>query len=117
MTDKEFDVSVLLNTIEGMASNADDKGESDFGMRISVKDAFGLCRYIYRLEAEHDALLSDVNDYQGSVCCYCKHIVRDNEKKRVYCGRYGDFPTSDGMPLMCGRFEWRGVQQVEREKA
>lgn len=64
---------------------------------------------IAKLTAERDALLADVKDYQGSICCYCKHIVRDNEKKKVYCGRFGDFPTSDGMPLECGRWEWRGV--------
>ncbi len=69
----------------------------------------------HQLTAERDALLADVKDYQGSICCYCKHIVRDYEKRQVYCGHFGDFPTSDGMPLECGRWEWKGVKRCEND--
>lgn len=42
MTDKEL--SILKNTIGQMAADADDKGQTDFGLRLSVADAFNLCK-------------------------------------------------------------------------
>lgn len=35
---------ILKNTIEQMASDADDKGLADFGLRLSVADAFALSK-------------------------------------------------------------------------
>lgn len=35
---------ILKNTIEQMACDADDKGLADFGLRLSVADAFALCK-------------------------------------------------------------------------
>lgn len=35
---------ILQDTLEGMASDADDKGEKDFGLRLTVEDAFALCK-------------------------------------------------------------------------
>lgn len=35
---------ILKNTIEQMACDADDKGLADFGLRLSVADAFAICK-------------------------------------------------------------------------
>ena len=40
----ERKMSILLNTIEQMACDAEDKGEIDFGLRLTVEDAYALCR-------------------------------------------------------------------------
>ena len=42
MSDEEL--RILKNTIGQMASDADDKGLTDFGLRLSVADAFTLCK-------------------------------------------------------------------------
>lgn len=42
MTNQEL--SVLKNTIEQMASDAEDRGERDFCIRLTVDDAFALCK-------------------------------------------------------------------------
>lgn len=39
----ERKMSILLNTIEQMACDAEDKGEIDFGLRLAVEDAYALC--------------------------------------------------------------------------
>lgn len=63
-----------------------------------------------RVVEEYGALLSDVQSYQGDICCYCKNLVRDNEKRKVYCKCFGEeFLEEEGTPLSCGRFAWRGV--------
>lgn len=38
------ELRILKNTIEQMACDADDKGLTDFGLRLSVADAFTLCK-------------------------------------------------------------------------
>lgn len=40
----ERKMSILLNTIGQMACDAEDKGEIDFGLRLTVEDAYVLCR-------------------------------------------------------------------------
>lgn len=40
------ELRILKNTIEQMACDADDKGFADFGLRMSVADAFTLCKLI-----------------------------------------------------------------------
>lgn len=42
MTNQEL--SVLKNTIEQMASDAEDRGERDFCIQLTVDDAFALCK-------------------------------------------------------------------------
>lgn len=39
----ERKMSILLNAIEQMACDAEDKGEIDFGLRLTVEDAYALC--------------------------------------------------------------------------
>lgn len=39
----ECKMSILLNTIGQMACDAEDKGEIDFGLRLTVEDAYALC--------------------------------------------------------------------------
>lgn len=39
----ERKMSILLNTIEQMACDAEGKGEIDFGLRLTVEDAYALC--------------------------------------------------------------------------
>ena len=60
------------------------------------------------LKKERDALLSDVSGYQGVICNYCANLVRVKGAEPT-CKRFGEFPISDGAPLMCGRWEWRGL--------
>lgn len=38
------ELRILKNTIEQMACDADDKGLTDFGLRLSAADAFTLCK-------------------------------------------------------------------------
>lgn len=39
----ERKMSILLNSIGQMACDAEDKGEIDFGLRLTVEDAYALC--------------------------------------------------------------------------
>lgn len=63
---------------------------------------------IRHLEAERDALLSDVSDYQGNICAFCKNFKRIAH--RSFCEHFDNLPMEDGVPLMCGKWEWRGVK-------
>ena len=38
------ELSILKNTIEQMAANADDKGKKDFDIRLTIEDALSLCK-------------------------------------------------------------------------
>lgn len=89
---KELEMSILLNTIDNMASAADDKGEKDFGLRLSVKDAFGLCKYIYQIEAERDAAVADLKD--AMPCKACKYLAVLEHCKNCYPENH---------------WEWRGL--------
>ena len=40
--EKEMNISILINTLEGMAADAEDKGEDGFGIRLTLED----CRVI-----------------------------------------------------------------------
>lgn len=57
-------------------------------------------------KAKYHQLLQDVHDYQGSICCYCKHYNRNN------CEHFGDLPHEDGIPLSCGKFMWRQEERT-----
>lgn len=71
-------------------------------------DATNSLGELLTVNAKYNALLDDVQGYQGSICCYCKNIVRE-KGMAPSCKEFGDFPTTDGVPLMCGKFEWRGA--------
>ena len=62
---------------------------------------------ISKLTAERDALLTDVSDYQGNICAFCKNFKRIAH--RSFCEHFDNLPMEDGVPLMCGKWEWRGV--------
>lgn len=62
---------------------------------------------IDKLTAERDALLADVSDYQGNICAFCKNFKRIAH--RSFCEYFDNLPMEDGVPLMCGKWEWRGV--------
>ncbi|MCQ2744567.1 MAG: hypothetical protein MJ230_07235 [bacterium] len=73
-----------------------------------VNSPAAMCETIYNVQIadaieqlvkERDAAVKDMQDYQGSFCCYCK---RNNTEECI-------FP--DEVLLMCGKFEWRGVQK------
>lgn len=84
-----YDISILKNTIESMASDADDKGEKDFAIRLTVEDAFALCRLepvvkcrdcVFKSKepcvgGTYDACTNDCNE--GIDGCYAK-IVSDD---------------------------------------
>ena len=62
---------------------------------------------INKLTAERNALLSDVSDYQGNICAFCKNFKCIAH--RSFCEHFDNLPLEDGVPLMCGKWEWRGV--------
>lgn len=52
----------------------------------------------------YEALLKDVNDYQGVICNYC---LKDQTDKCI---------SPDEAVLACGQFEWRGFNHENTEK-
>lgn len=46
------------------------------------------------------------------LCLICKNHKPDPDKKKYICKAFGDYPFEDG-PLICGQFEWRGVQKED----
>lgn len=66
MTNQEL--SVLKNTIEQMASDAEDRGERDFCIRLTVDDAFALCKLKPVSPAAHGRWLQ-----VDSTKCRCSH--------------------------------------------
>lgn len=66
-----------------------------------------------QVEKERDAALYDMNQLQGATCAYCKNLFRTAGASHVQCREFGDlskFSDDENYnPLMCGRFEWRGL--------
>lgn len=74
---------------------------------------------ISQLQQERDTAVSDMKQAQGCICQICKQYYRPNPKVRRYeCRILGDFkkidPECEGA-LVCGQFEWRGLQQKDDE--
>lgn len=80
------ELRILKNTIEQMACDADDKGLPDFGLRLSVADAFTLCK----LEPPRrwipcsERLPDMPGDYQ--VCTKNEYYGTKNVSKRYFNG-------------------------------
>lgn len=66
-----------------------------------------------QVERARDACIDDMKQFQGATCNTCKHHYRPDPNVRHYeCalfGKFSDFLNSEEIPLMCGKFEWRGV--------
>jgi len=77
--------------------------------RLVYMDALA---YIQRLEAERDAAVKDMHEAQACLCLICKNYKRDQDGNEIGCKVFGDFPFEDS-PIICGQFEWRGVQKEE----
>ena len=71
-------MSILKNTLEQMASDADDKGEKDFGLRLTVEDAFALCRL------QEVVRCKDCKHWQYEYK-YCRHLDWYTDKN-WFCG-------------------------------
>ena len=82
MTDMEL--SVLKNTLESMASDAEDKGQTDFGLRLTVKDAFELSRLE---KVVHGTWIASDNTYPRFKCSVCH--FRDFRLRHNYCPNCG----------------------------
>ena len=68
------------------------------------KDALDL---IQQLERERDAAVEDINEAAMTGClCY---VCSRNEKGHCKAFDHGIFEAT----VMCGQYEWRGVQEVE----
>lgn len=72
------ELSILKNTIQQMASDADDKGEKSFGLRLTVEDAFTLCKL------EPVVRCRDCANLYGSMCTACGLLLR---KPDDFCSR------------------------------
>lgn len=77
---------------------------SDNGIR--VYPAVKMAMEALKNQSKYKSLLQDLHDYQGSICCYCKHFNHNN------CEHFGDLPKEDGIPLSCGKFKWRGEEDA-----
>lgn len=47
--EKEMYISILINTLEQMAADADDKGEDGFGIRLTLEDSRVICKALGKL--------------------------------------------------------------------
>lgn len=97
----ERKMSILLNTIGQMACDAEDKGEIDFGLRLTVEDAYALCRAashtdntpdIREVVEEHseDAKADPVNrpahyTYGGIECIDAMQAAFGDEAVKDFC--------------------------------
>ena len=79
-------------------------GEPDFTPYDAYVCALAL---IQDLEAERDAAVEDINEAAMTGClCY---VCSRNEKGHCKAFDRGIFEAA----VMCGQYEWRGVQEVE----
>lgn len=100
----------LHDSTEQAYMNGYHKGKA-YAEESVAKEIAELETKCHQLEKERDALLADVSDYQGSICCYCKNIVRAKGVEPS-CRVFGEFPITNGLLMSCGRWEWRGVKDA-----
>lgn len=68
---------------------------------------------IEEIKAERDAAVKDMYEAQSIVCLICKnHYQPDPAVKKYGCKAFGEYYPEDGA-IVCGKFEWRGVQKEE----
>ena len=68
---------------------------------------------IEQLIAERDAAVKDMYEAQSIVCLICKnHYQPDPAVKKYGCKEFGEFYPEEGA-IVCGKFEWRGVQKED----
>lgn len=100
----------LHDVIEQAYNNGYYKGKSE-AEENAAKEIAELVTKCHKLQKERDTLLADVRDYQGSICCYCKNIVRAKGIEPS-CRVFGEFPITNGLLMSCGRWEYRGVKDA-----
>lgn len=107
------ELRILKNTIEQMACDADDKGLTDFGLRLSVADAFTLCK----LEPPRrwipcsERLPEDFQDV----------LIWDNRDKTSFTGHYAECDgwTVDGYDVDRFPFDithWMPMPEPQEEE-
>ena len=90
-------------SIEDMKRYADDYQQSECEM----------CEELAYVKRELKAAKADMQSAQATICTICKNFVPDHAKKKYVCEKFGGRWSEVGNGvLMCGRFEWRGVQEV-----
>ena len=94
----------LMGEISKLTAERD---ESHRAWKAEAESVTLLLKAISECRAERDALLADVSDYQGNICAFCKNFKRIAH--RSFCEHFDNLPMEDGVPLMCGKWEWRGV--------
>lgn len=76
--------SILLNTIEGMATDADDRGDSSFAIRLSVHDAFEICRTMRKSQKSGSWIHGHGLNSRKTVCSNCGQRNLFSKNKRGY---------------------------------
>lgn len=121
----ERKMSILLNTIEQMACDAEDKGERDFGLRLSVEDAYALCH-----AASHT---DDTPDIHEVVERYGEDVKPDNVNRPAHytsggieCidamqAAFGDEAVKDFCLCNAFKYLWRhrqknGVEDLKKAR-
>lgn len=72
-----------------------------------------------KVKKERDAAIADMEEMQSCTCQMCAHYYQPDPNVRKWSCRvlgeyWADICDHDGGLLMCGSFEWRGVQDDDR---
>lgn len=79
-------------------------------MRDTVEYIEHIESRLAQAERERDSMSYDMHQLQGALCSYCENLYRVEGVGTVSCRVFGnDYGGEDGVPLICGRFKWRGV--------
>lgn len=88
----------------------DDQATRKYNERI-----LDVLAYIKQLERERDAAVKDMHEAQGCLCLICKSFVpAQSGAKKYTCKAFGNH-VFESEPLICGQFEWRGVEEDKDE--
>lgn len=107
--------------LEGMLTHMNQLRDAAAGRALNMEervhqlevDNSQLLNYIRLLQAERDAAVKDMYEAQSIVCLICKnHYQPDPAVKKYGCKEFGEFYPEEGA-IVCGKFEWRGVQKEE----
>ena len=76
---EKHEMSVIKNTLEGMACDAEDRGEISFRCTLYVKDVYELCKQVTVTRCRN--------------CVHCTDATRNPETVR--CGMFSAFMRHD----------------------
>ena len=94
--------------LEGMLAHMNQLRDAAAGRALKMDER------VHQLEAERDAAIHDMHEAQSIVCLICKNYYQpDPAVKKYGCKEFGEHWLEDGGAIVCGKFEWRGVQKEE----